>query len=453
MKRRSISEINAKIERGEAAILTAKELCDAVRNGEKIKFEDVDVVTGASCALMSGSSAILSFPVCERDVFIRAEKVFLNGIPAFPGPAPNERLGEIDAIVYATAVSKYDKRYGGGHLLRDIVAKKEISVEVETIEGKKIETEVSIEEMTHARFLGIRNLFKNYMAFVNKKARSAKTIFHVKALKGRLKEASVCGAGEINPLEKDPTLKTIGVGTRIIINGAIGYVTGLGTRATIEKPCLSGIADMHGMNPYYMGGFITSYAPETIVTWGMAIAIIDEEILKTAMRTDDDIALPIADINDRIPFTASTYARAWSNVDLEVSFDKSKCKTCKSCRVEKLCPTNAFSFSRKKINKNLCFDCGACVKLCKHRAFSANLGTINFDGVEIPITIRQTSRKKAEKMSEELKKMVENKEFYLTEKIEKLEFSEKDNIPCRFCNRDFCAGKRNAGEHIAGHAL
>ena len=448
MKRRSISEINEKIKKSEVAVLTAKELCDAVRNGEKIKFEDVDVVTGASCALMSGSSAVLSFPVCERNVFIRAEKVFLNGIPAFPGPAPNERLGEVDAIVYATAVSRYNKRYGGGHLLRDIVARKEIEVEVETIEGKRIETEISIEEMSYARFFGIRNLFKNYMAFVNKKARNTKTIFHVKPLKGKLREASVCGAGEINPLEKDPMLRTIGIGSRVLINKAIGYVVGLGTRATVEKPCLSGFADMHDMDPYYMGGFITSYAPETIVTWGLAIPILDEELLKTAMRTDEDIVLPVADINDRIPFTATRYAKAWQNTSDEIKFDKRKCKRCKSCRVEKLCPTSAFNFSEKKINKSLCFECGACVSLCKHKAFSAELGTINFDGVEVPITIRQTSRKKSEKMSKELKKMIESKEFFLTEKIEELKFGEKDNIPCRFCNRDFCAGRYEEGLQI-----
>jgi len=439
-KRRSIEEINRKIKRGEAVILTAQELCEAVRNGKKIKLSDVDVVTAASCGLMSGSSAVLSFPVCGRDVFIRAKSVLLNGVPALPGPAPNERLGEIDTIVYATSASVYDRKYGGGHLFRDLVAGEEIEVEVESIEGKKIEANVDIGCMTYARFFGTRNLFKNYMAFINKKRNSVKTIFHVKPIEGSCKEASVCGVGELNPLEKDPGLKTIGVGTRVLINGAVGYVSGLGTRSTPEKPCLSGFADMYTMNPKYMGGFATSYALESIVTWAVPIPITGEDMLNSAKALDEDIALPVADINDRIPFYSSTYSSVWQGTDLTIKFSREKCIDCKTCDVEKICPTGAFE--NKTVNKTLCFECGACVSACRGGAFLGNLGKISVDGRGIPIGIRQSNRKRAAEISAELKKMIESREFFLTEPLETLKFEEKDNIPCRFCNRDFCRGKK-----------
>jgi len=442
-KRRSVDEINKKIKRGDAIILTAQELCDAVRNGEKVSLKDVDVVTGASCGLMSGSSAVLSFPVCGRDVFIRAKSVLLNGVPAVPGPAPNERLGEIDTIVYATSQSVYDKKYGGGHLFRDIVAGEEIEVEVESIEGKKIEASIDKEYMTYARFFGTRNLFKNYMAFINKKRNRVKTIFHVKPIEGSCKEASFCGVGELNPLEKDAMLKTIGVGTRVLINGAVGYVSGLGTRSTPEKPCLSGFADMYTMNPKYMGGFATSYALETIVSWAVPIPIIDEELLKTASMLDEDIALPVADINDRIPFYSARYSSVWQGTDLTVKFSPEKCMNCKTCEVEAICPTSAFT-NGNGINKSLCFECGACVSACKGKAFQGNLGKINVDGKKVPVGIRQSNRKRAMEISSELKKMIEGKEFFLTEALEKLKFGEKDDIPCRFCNRDFCRGKRHS---------
>ncbi|MHA1607417.1 MAG: homocysteine biosynthesis protein [Candidatus Freyarchaeota archaeon] len=55
------------------------------------------------------------------------------------------------------------------------------------------------------------------------------TIFSVTGLRGPLVKATVSGSGEVNPLENDPLLRTIGVGARVLINGAIGYVVGEGT--------------------------------------------------------------------------------------------------------------------------------------------------------------------------------------------------------------------------------
>ena len=119
-KRRTVAEINAKIERGEAVVMTAEELCNSVRNGADVGFEDVDVVTSATCGVMSGTFAGLSFKVAERDGFERAAKVFLNGVPAFVGPCPNERLGIVDVIVYGTA--RRDEKYGGVQLCRELFA-------------------------------------------------------------------------------------------------------------------------------------------------------------------------------------------------------------------------------------------------------------------------------------------------------------------------------------------
>nr|MDO8062344.1 homocysteine biosynthesis protein [Candidatus Freyrarchaeum guaymaensis] len=93
---RSIDEINEKIRRGEAVVLTAEELKGMVRKGEAVRLEDVDVVTTATCGLMSGTAAILTVPVAERGAFDRAEEAWLNGVPAIPGPCPNERLGMVD---------------------------------------------------------------------------------------------------------------------------------------------------------------------------------------------------------------------------------------------------------------------------------------------------------------------------------------------------------------------
>ena len=136
MRIRSIEEINQKIKRGDATVLTAEEVSLLVREGNTPKAEDVDVVTTGTCGIMSGTAAILHVPVADPGAFKKAKNILLNGVPGFPGPCPNEWLGSVDMIIYGTAHSIYDDRYGGGFLFKDIVGGNEIEVEVESTEGE-----------------------------------------------------------------------------------------------------------------------------------------------------------------------------------------------------------------------------------------------------------------------------------------------------------------------------
>ncbi|MCK4270682.1 MAG: methanogenesis marker 16 metalloprotein, partial [Methanogenium sp.] len=120
------SEIREKIRKKTATIYTASELKQMIREGERVTAESVDVVTCGTCGIMSGTTAILTVPVAPAGSFSRADKISLNGVPCFPGPCPNERLGLVDLVVYGTASA--DRRYGGGHLFRDIVEGKDILV-------------------------------------------------------------------------------------------------------------------------------------------------------------------------------------------------------------------------------------------------------------------------------------------------------------------------------------
>jgi len=125
--------------------------------------KSVDVVTCATCAIMSGTAAILSISIAERNEFERADKVWLNDIPAFPGPCPNERFGIVDVFVYGTACANH--LYGGGHLFREIVEGKQIEVKVKA-NDRIIERKISKEDLQFARMITTRSAFKNYMAFV-----------------------------------------------------------------------------------------------------------------------------------------------------------------------------------------------------------------------------------------------------------------------------------------------
>jgi len=414
-KRRTIARINAKIKKGEAVVFTAEEFKQIVRNEEPATAKSVDVVTCATCAIMSGTAAILSIPIAERNEFERADKVWLNDIPAFPGPCPNERLGIVDVFVYGTARANHV--YGGGHLFREIVEGKQIEVKVKA-NDRIIERKISKEDLQFARMITTRSAFKNYMAFVNPEEGEVGSIFSVTGLKGPYKEISVTGSGEINPLENDPLLKTIGVGTKIMVNGATGYVIGVGTRSSEEKPNLSVIADMHEMDAEFMGGFVTSTSPECITSIAVPIPVINEEVFSNLTIRDEAVKLPIADIHDRIPFIESNYAAVWQNTDLEIQFDADKCVECDACEVEKRCPTNAF-FKSKGFDEHKCFNCGACIFLCPEGAFKGNLGHINIYDKDVPITLRQSNRSKANRLARKLKNLIVEKEFLLTEPVDR----------------------------------
>jgi putative methanogenesis marker 16 metalloprotein len=415
---KTLSELNQKIKQGKAVIMTAQELCQLVRDGEKVTIDDVDVVTSATKGLMSGIYVVLSFEVAPRDEFTRAKSIWINDVPAFPGPCPNERLGVVDLMIFGTSHSRTQpETYGGGHLFRELVEDRDLEVIVETSEDRILKSTINLHDIPYAMMHSTRTCFKNYNAFVNPGPDPVHTIFSRKPLKGDYKQATFCGCGELNPLEKDPELQTIGVGSRFLFNGAEGYVTGQGTRSSDNKPNLIGYADLHMMDPKYMGGFVTSAGPETVASWAVPIPILNESLLRTASSLDEHLQLPILDINTRLPVGEATYADAWVNKDLAVTVDLDKCKRRDPCHAYLACPTGAFDENDKTIDPVRCFNCGACVVACPNDVISMELGTLNLDSREIPIVLRQSDRLGAGELAEKLKLMILKGDFLMTEPV------------------------------------
>ncbi len=408
---KTIEEINRKIKDHDAIVLTAKELCDLVRSGESISADDVDVVTTATRGIMSGTLAILSFSIADPGVFSRAEQVSLNGVPAHVGPCPNEHLGIVDLIIYGTA--QRDRRYGGGHLFHDLIRGREIEVAARTPEKEIIRT-LSIDSIPYARMLTTRSAYRNYSAFVNP-GKQVPSIFSVADFGGGCREAVFGGCGELNPLEKDHG--TIGTGTRVLMNGAIGYVIGEGTRSTPARRNLSLTADMHGMNGSYIGGFATSTGTDVINSVAVPIPILDDQALSAASRLDSEIELPIMDVWTRSVLGRTDYSQVWSS-DPGVTFDPARCIHCTACDVD--CPTGAFDVGGGRVTGDLCCNCGHCVSVCKGGAFTAEMGAIPLHGRTIPIILRHSDRKGAIKLAGELKKMIEAESFLLTEPVGRL---------------------------------
>ena len=416
MTNRTIGQINEKIENGEANIYTAEEFKKLIKNDDTPSYDDVDVVTCGTCGVMSGTAAILNFIISEPGEFIRANEVYLNGVPAYAGPCPNEWLGSVDVILHGTAHSIHDENYGGGFLLKDLLEGKSIDVRVESAEGKTIENTITIDDITRGQIIGARMAFKNYTAFTNPNKDSVKSIFAATPLEGNCSGLTFSGCGDLNPLQNDIPHNVIMEGCKVLINGAQGYILGDGTRSSPEKPNLMLSADLCKMDPYYLGGFKTGQGGEIYDTVAIPIPVLNKEIYQNLLITDDKIDLPVADIKGRhLPLDNTNYAAMWDGNDLRPQYDSDKCCDCDRCSVENVCPTNAFQ--NRKFNIAHCFGCGMCANFCNNDAFNMKTGDVDLeiDGskVNIPIICRQSDRLRGNKLSLKLKKMIENKEFKL----------------------------------------
>ena len=140
-------------------------------------------------------------------------------------------------------------------------------------------------------------------------------------------------AGQLSPLLKDPTLRTIGIGTRIFLGGSIGYVAWEGTQFKTNVPVRNGvpsasartlavIGDLKGMSSEFLRGLsFHGYGVSLGVGIGIPIPILDENLMKSAVVADKDIYAPVLDYStpsrDRRPIVEVSYAELNSgNVEL-----------------------------------------------------------------------------------------------------------------------------------------
>ncbi len=109
-------------------------------------------------------------------------------------------------------------------------------------------------------------------------------------------------AGELSPLLKDPTLRTIGIGTRILLCGGEGFVVFEGTQAVNKAATLPNgdrhyagytlavMGDLKGMKSEYIkAATFDGYGVSLYVGIGVPIPVIDEDMMA-------DLAVP----NDKL---------------------------------------------------------------------------------------------------------------------------------------------------------
>ena len=233
--KKSYEEINEKIRQGKAVVLTAEEVSQLARTLSPAEIvRRVDVVTTGTFGAMCSSGAFLNFGHATPP--IRMERIELNGVPVSGG------LAAVDTFVGATDCDPARPAYGGAHVIEELVAGRSVTLEAwgkgtDDYPRRHIRSHVTLDDINEAILYNPRNCYQNYNAATNSSERMLHT--YMGTLLPKLRNVSYSTAGELSPLLNDPTCRTIGMGTRIFLCGARGYVSWQGTQFNTSNPSTS----------------------------------------------------------------------------------------------------------------------------------------------------------------------------------------------------------------------
>ncbi len=318
---KTIAEINEKIKKGRAVVVTAEEIIDiAKKKGVSQAAKEVDVVTTGTFGPMCSSGAYFNVGHTKPRIKLGGGKVYLNDVPVYTGVAA------VDIFLGATALPDDDPknriypgefRYGGGHVIEELVAGKDVRLEAvaygtDCYPRKKLETLINIRDMNEAVLFNMRNAYQNYNVAVNLSDRIIYTYMGV--LKPKLGNANYSTSGQLSPLFNDPHYKTIGIGTKIFLGGGIGYVAWQGTQHNpnvlrgdngVPKRgagTLAVIGDLKQMKPKWLvGTSFLGYGCTMTVGIGIPIPVLSEEMLRYTLVTDAEIFAPVVDYAEAYP--------------------------------------------------------------------------------------------------------------------------------------------------------
>ena len=162
---KTYAEINEKIKKGTAVVLTAEEVSELSKTlSPKEIAEKVDVVTTATFGAMCSSGAFLNFG--HSNPPIRMEKIELNGIRVSGG------LAAVDTYVGATDCNPSSPAYGGAHIIEDLVNGKDITLEAwgkgtDCYPRKHIKAIINKNCINEAILYNPRNCYQNYNVATN----------------------------------------------------------------------------------------------------------------------------------------------------------------------------------------------------------------------------------------------------------------------------------------------
>jgi uncharacterized protein (DUF39 family) len=318
---KTIKEINEKIKKGKAVVVTAEEIIDIVqRDGLKKAAQKVDVVTTGTFGPMCSSGAYFNIGHSKPKIKLGGGTAYVNDVPVYAG------FAAVDVYVGATALPDDDPKnkifpgefkYGGAHVIEDLVAGKDLNLTAtaygtDCYPRKKLKTLINIKDLNEAVLFNPRNVYQNYNVAVNP---SDKIIYtYMGTLKSKLGSANYCSAGQLSPLLNDPHYKTIGIGTKIFLGGGIGYVVWHGTQhnpsvkrkdnGVPQAPAgtLAVLGDLKQMkSKWLVGSSFQGYGVTLTVGIGIPIPILNEEICRYTAVKDQDLWAQIVDYSEAYP--------------------------------------------------------------------------------------------------------------------------------------------------------
>ncbi len=302
---KTIEEINEKIKSGQAVVLNAEEIIGyAAKNGIKNTAKKIDVVTTATFGPMCSSGAFLNFG--HSDPPIKMQKVWLNDVPAYAG------IAAVDAYIGVTEISETEgMNYGGAYVIQDLVEEKPVKLRAtsygtDCYPRKEIESYITLENLNQAYLFNPRNVYQNYAAATNSSSRTIYT--YMGKLMPNIGNITYSSAGQLSPLFNDPYYRTLGIGTRVFLGGAQGYIAWQGTQHNPEKErhpngtplspagTLALIGDLKKMNTQYLrAATFFGYGITMYVGVGIPIPVLDEEMVEFLKVSDEELFTEIYD--------------------------------------------------------------------------------------------------------------------------------------------------------------
>jgi len=289
---KTIEDINRKIREGSAVVVTAAEMKEIVKElGAEMAAKEVDVVTTGTFGAMCSSGAFFNFG--HSDPPIKMQRVWMNDVEAYTGVAA------VDAYLGVTQLSETVEEYGGGHVIEELVRGREVELKAtaygtDCYPRKEIVTEISLEDVNQAIMLNPRNAYQRYNAATNSSDRLLRT--YMGTLLPNFGNVTFAGTGEISPLNNDPEYRTIGVGTRIFLCGAKGYVIGEGTQHSPPYGTLMVKGNLKEMKPEYMrAAYFPGYGATLFVGIGIPIPILDADMARFTAVSNREIETKIID--------------------------------------------------------------------------------------------------------------------------------------------------------------
>jgi len=339
---KTIDEINRRIKKGKVVVVTADEMVDIVKKkGAEKAAREIDVVTTGTFSTMCSSGAFINFGHTKPG--IKASKVWMNDVSAYAGVAA------VDVYIGATEPTEDDPlngvhpgqfKYGGGHVIEDLVAGKKVELRAtaygtDCYPKRDVRKKVALKDLPYAMLLNPRNGYQNYNCAINL---TNKTIYtYMGVLKPNAGNANYATSGQLSPLFNDPYYRTIGLGTSIFLGGARGHVIGPGTQHNPNaKRDKNGIpltpagtimvmGDLKEMDPRWVVGVsLLGYGCSLAVGLGIPIPILNAEMARFTAVSDEEIHTQIIDYGNDYPNGTATSLGQVSYAELksgEINFN------------------------------------------------------------------------------------------------------------------------------------